>query len=452
MANSIPGGPGVNVSQHPAPPHPAPSILTPRLLGDLLALYGVQAMSFAVPLLTLPYLARALQPAAWGNLVFAEAFARYTAILVEYGFQLSATREIARARHHPAQRAAHIGGVLGGQLLLATAALCAIPPLLVWGTPFHGRAPLLGLALAWGLALATSPLWYFQGMERMKVMAGIDITAKTVAASGLFLLVRHPGDETRAVALQAVMAILSTIAGFLLAARETAIPRPSLAAGWAALRSGFSLFLFRGAVSLYTTANVLILGLFAAPAAVGIFGGAERLIRAAMACFAPLNQTFFPRISYLMERDPAAARRTARASVFIMLALGLGLGAFLAAAAPSIVAILLGSHYTAAVPVLRLLALLAPLVALSNVLGLQWMLPLSLERDFNRILVAAGLFNVFCACVLAPRFGGLGMAASVVAAETAVTLGVLFSLRRRGLNPLSIPTATTPQTTGMAAI
>ncbi|MGJ5813194.1 oligosaccharide flippase family protein [Paludibaculum fermentans] len=420
-------------------PTPPPSVLTPHLLGDLLALYGVQAMNFAVPLLTLPYLTRTLGPSAWGALVFAEAFARYSAMLVEYGFQLSATREIARTRHDPAQRAAHIGGVLGGQLLLAAAALCAIPPLLLWSTPFQGRGPLLWTALAWGLALAASPLWYFQGMGRMKVMATIDITAKIIAAAGLFLLVRHPGDEGRAVALQASMAICSTLSGFLLVARETALPRPSAAAGWAALRSGFSMFLFRSAVSLYTTANVLILGLFAASASVGIFGAAERLIRAAMASFAPLNQTFFPRISYLMEHDPAAARRTTRASALIMLVLGLALGLFLAAAAPWIVAFLLGPRYEAAIPILRVLALLAPLVAISNVLGIQWMLPLGLERDFNAILLAAGLLNVVCACALAPRFGGLGMACSVVAAETAVTLGILLCLRRRGLNPLAPP-------------
>lgn len=414
----------------------------PRTATDLLALYGVQAMTYAVPLITLPYLARTLQPAAWGNLVFAEAFARYTAMLVEYGFQLSATRDIARARHNPAQRAAHVAGVLGGQLLLAIVALCAIPPLLLTATPLHGRATLLAVALAWGLALAASPIWYFQGMERMKVMAAIDITAKAAAAAGLFLLVRHPGDEGRAVALQAVMAALSTAVGFVLVSRETRVGRPSLAAGWRALRSGFSLFLFRSAISLYTTANVLLLGLFATPAVVGLFGGAERITRAALSAFAPFNQTFFPRVSYLMEHDPAAARRTTRASALAMLALGLAVGAFLAAAAPWIVAILLGPAYQAAVPLLRWLALLAPLVAVSNVLGIQWMLPLGLERAMNVILLSAGLGNVLCACLLAPRFGGVGMAASVIAAETGVTLAVFWTLHRRRLNPFAAPPAT----------
>lgn len=404
-----------------------------------MALYGVQAMNFAVPLLTLPYLARTLEPTAWGNLVFAEAFARYTAMLVEYGFQLSATRDIARTRHQPEQRAGHVGGVLGGQLLLALAALATIPPLLLWAAPFQGRAGLLWMALAWGLALAASPVWYFQGMERMKVMALIDITAKAISAAGLFLLIHHPGDEARAVALQAVMALLSTGIGFVLVTRETRLAPPSFAAGWAALRAGFSLFLFRSAVSLYTTANVLLLGLFATPAVVGLFGGAERLLRASLASFAPLNQTFFPRVTYLMEHDPAAARRTTRASALVMLALGLAIGAFLAAAAPWIVAILLGPRYEGAVPLLRWLALLAPLVALSNVLGLQWMLPLGLERDFNVILIAAGLFNVAAACYLAPHYGAIGMAGSVVAAETAVTLGAFFCLWRRGMNPFSTP-------------
>jgi PST family polysaccharide transporter len=104
--------------------------------------------------------------------------------------------------------------------------------------------------------------------------------------------------------------------------------------------------------------------------------------------------------------------------------------------APSLVRILLGSQYGPAVQVLRILALLPPLVALSNVLGIQWMLPLRLDRAFNTIIVASGIINLSLATALAPRYAAHGMAWAVVGAETFVTIAMCVVLRRWKLDPV----------------
>jgi len=39
---------------------------------NVLALYGVQACTYALPLLTFPYLAHVLGPSGWGVVVFAQ--------------------------------------------------------------------------------------------------------------------------------------------------------------------------------------------------------------------------------------------------------------------------------------------------------------------------------------------------------------------------------------------
>ncbi|MFX9912081.1 oligosaccharide flippase family protein, partial [Acinetobacter baumannii] len=73
-------------------------LLRHGLVQNVLALYGVQIANYLFPLITVPYLARVLGPKGWGMVAFAQAFGQYLMLVVEYGFSLSATREVARSR------------------------------------------------------------------------------------------------------------------------------------------------------------------------------------------------------------------------------------------------------------------------------------------------------------------------------------------------------------------
>src|ERR1700735_1199565 len=86
---------------------------------NIIALYGVQACTYALPLLTFPYLAHVLGPSGWGVVVFAQAIGDVIASVVEYGFDISASRETSRQRSDPKRLSALISGVLGAKVLLA---------------------------------------------------------------------------------------------------------------------------------------------------------------------------------------------------------------------------------------------------------------------------------------------------------------------------------------------
>src|SRR5438067_4980928 len=93
--------------------------LNKKLTRNALALYGVQGCRKLVPFLSVPYLARILGPAGWGRVAFALAFGEMLVMLIEFGFNLSATREI--ARHCDSRESCRkiAAGVLGAQALLS---------------------------------------------------------------------------------------------------------------------------------------------------------------------------------------------------------------------------------------------------------------------------------------------------------------------------------------------
>jgi PST family polysaccharide transporter len=405
---------------------------------NLLAISVVQAATSAVTLLTVPYLSRVLQPTGWGLFGFAQSFGMTLGLVAEYGFWLSANREVARHRDNRDMLSNIVAGVMGAKAILAVGAI-TIGLLLQRAIPiFRQHPPLLWAAVFLSISQSYNMLWYYQGLERMWRMAAFDIFFKVSALAAIFLTVKGPGDEAKALALGASGWFFSAVVTAIIAYREVGFRRPTLALAWNALRMGWSMFLFRAAFGLYTSANGFILGLFAPPVQVGYYAGAEKISRGLLAPLAPVSQALFPRISYLAVQSRARAARVARISATVM-----GLGGLLSGAAafvwsPLIVRVVLGPGFQPAVPVLRVLAGLAPAIALSNALGIQWMLPLGLDSTFNRIILGAGILNVTLAIVFAPWFAQMGMAWAVLSSEIFVTTGIYIALRRHHLDPFTL--------------
>ncbi len=407
------------------------------LVQNTIALSAAQIGTYLFPLVTVPYLARVLGVAGWGLVAFAQAFGVYVSLFVEYGFALSATREIARHRQDEEKLAEITAGVLGAKALLAASAI-GIALVARWLVPiFQSHPDLLWAATLWALAQGFSVLWFFQGFEQMKFVAALDFFGKALATVGIFILVRAPSDGWKVLALQAVGALIAVVVGSVVIYSRVRFQLPRWASMRSAMRMGWSMFLFRSSVSLYTAGNAFILGLFVSPEFVGYYAGAEKISKALVSLLNPVSQTIFPRISHLVQSAKARAARLARISFIVMSAGGVLMGAAIALLAPLMVRLILGHSYAPAIPVLRILALLPPLIALSNVFGIQWMLPLGMDRTFNAIILTAGVINIVLAIALAPAYRALGMAWSVVGAETFVTVGIYGLLRWHKLDPLA---------------
>jgi PST family polysaccharide transporter len=398
---------------------------------------GVQIAGYVVPLITIPYLARVLGVAGWGLVAFAQAFGSYVALLGEYGFVLSGTREVARQSDNKERLTEILAGVLGAKGLLAAGSLVVAVLIQPWVPIFRDHPILLWAGMFWALSRAFSMVWFFQGLERMRLVASLEISGQALATAAIFVLVRRPEDGWRVLAIQGIGYFLSFGCGLVLAYLDLPFGLPSWGSAVEALKMGWTMFLFRGSVSLYTVGNAFILGLFVGPQYVGYYAGAEKISKAFLGLLNPVGQTLYPRLSRLVHSSKQQAAQLARVGLAVMGVGGITMGVAVFVFSPLLVQIILGRGFEAAIPVMRILCLLCPLIALSNVFGIQWMLPLGLDRQFNTIIVLAGLINFAAAVILAPRFAQIGMAWAVVIAETFVTSAIYILLRYRRLDPFS---------------
>jgi O-antigen/teichoic acid export membrane protein len=112
------------------------------------------------------------------------------------------------------------------------------------------------------------------------------------------------------------------------------------------------------------------------------------------------------------------------------------------AAAPWGAPLALGRDYVAAVPVVQWLSPLPFIIGLSNVLGINIMLPFGMKTEFATIVVASAVINFLAMIALCPLFGAVGAAASALATECFVTGTMAYVLySRRSRPPKSEPMA-----------
>lgn len=411
------------------------SVLGSSLGHNVFYLYLAQGANYLFPLLLLPYLSRTLKPEGFGAFVAGQAFSIALVFLLDHGFSLLGTREVARNRENSKTLGIVLAGVLGARflLLIPAIALTLGAHLLIPIFQSHPAVAVSALLQAWFSAL--SPSWFYRGLERMREVAFLELFTRALAFGGVLLMVRGPGDAHLPLLLNASAA---GIAGFLGLGPLFIRFRPtfSLEVAWHFLVLGSRLIPFNATQALSVSINPLALSFFVSPAGVGFFSGAERLVRSFWGFLEPLGRALFPRLASLTVQDEVAARRFFLKVLLVMGVAGFGSALALELLAPLIVGLLLGPSYAESIVLMRIMAPILLLGSLSHALGVQWGLAWGMENLLNRVSLFSALLQLVLAFLLGATYGAVGVAWGLVFVSWAELLALSFGLLRYGKLPL----------------
>ena len=357
-------------------------------------LYLVQISSFVFPLITLPYLSRILGPAKLGLLTAGQAFIWYFVTLTEYGFDLTATRRVAIQKEDPAGLSKIFSSVMMAKMLLTLVGFL-IMLAVVFATPkLRANWPLYVISFLTVLGGLLFPMWLYQGVEKMGLVAARDFAAKLTGTVLVFLVVRQQSDYLWVAVFQSGAMALGGLVSLLMAPHICGV-RFTLPS-WKQIRTeyeeGWNVFLSMAALSL-TGTNIVILSFVATETEVGYYTAAYRLVVALRGIAIPIIKAVYPYVSHKASKSESDAVRFLQRYAFLPVLPFLAGSLILVVAAPWVVQLVFGSQYEPTVLLLRIMAFSPFLLTVSNVYSTYFMLAFGYSKQWSRIVMQSTVLN-----------------------------------------------------------
>ncbi|MEE9431389.1 MAG: flippase [Melioribacteraceae bacterium] len=409
------------------------------LIQNFSSLTILQISQYVFPLITFPYLVRVLGPDGYGLVAFATAFVAYFTIITDYGFSLSATRDISINRNNSKRVSEIFNSVFSVKLILLVLSVIIIIPIVFVFDKFYSNADVYLVASLSILGTTLFPVWFFQGIEKMKFITVISVSVKILWVILVFVLVRSKDDVIVLVALNAGSHILTGVISLLLIKLKFGIvfSFPKSIKIKEQFIEGWHYFLSSASISLYTTSTIFILGLFAGDAIVGFYSAADKIRYAVQNISSAAGTTIFPHLSKEFRRSKVAAFAFLDKYYKIVGGFMLAVSILLFIFAKEIILLVLGVNYLSSVLVLKIISFLPLIIFFSNVAGVQTMLNLGYKKEFAKFILIAGVFSIVVSLILVPIYFEIGTAITVVLTEIIVTTQMILFLRKKKINVLT---------------
>lgn len=406
-----------------------------RLLGNTAYLYIFQFVNYIIPLITVPYLIRVLGTNTFGVIVFYSSLIIYFQIIVDYGFNLSATRQVSLLKGNNEGISRLFFSVIIIKILLIACCAVVLFFLIMYVPQINKEKYLCIWFYAGVMGSILFPMWLFQGLEDMKYITIFNCTNKFFACVFYFIFIKSPQDYLWFAYLNTGSTYLIGMVSISIALVKYNIKWhiPKRSEMYVSLREGFQIFVSQFSVCLFTNTNIFILGILTTPHIVGAYAVAEKIIRAVISLTGPIGSAIYPRVSQMFENS------SKQALLFLKKISIAGSGIF---GVMSILLFILADFlvvFVAGVPskeistLIRIMSLLPVTVFLDNIFGTQIMLNNNMKKQFMYIIVFGGIFSVMMLIILVPQLKGTGSAISFVSSEITILLAMILTVRKKGI-------------------
>ncbi|AUZ11957.1 TPA: O33 family O-antigen flippase [Escherichia coli] len=398
------------------------------LIKNIFYLFIVQIINYVAPFLVLPYLSRVLSVDNFGLLMMIISASSIALIVTDYGFSLSGPLFVAVNKHNKVVINQYIGTIY-----LIKSVLISIIWFLFLFIYFISDNEITShfSNILWlGVIITTQsfqPIWFFQGLEKMKNITFSLIISKSVYVILIFCLVKTNHVERVFLALVLSNVVTLVISNYLLYRNGYAIGTPCNKLFRDEIKNSFPFFLSRAAVGVYTSASTFIVGSFAGLNQAAVYSSAEKLYQAGQNALSPISQALYP---YLARSGDKKTLYKFVVLFFILLCMICILSSYYS---NTIVMLFFGNKYNAASQVLNVFLLSLVITFVSFNFGYPAFAAIKRVQIVNYTVVLGGGLQLLMIIILivSEKITPLNMARSVLFTETLVLisrLGLYFYL------------------------
>ncbi len=364
----------------------------------------LQVAGYVFPLITLPYLARVIGVDGFGKIAFAGAVVVWMQTIVDWGFNFTATRDVAKNREDKDIVSDIFSTVLWSRCFLLILSYLVMAMLILIVPKFYEARYAILVTSLMLIGHILYPEWFFQAMERMKYITILGVVAKLVFTMAVFVFIHKPDHYILQPLFVSLGFVVSGIIAlyFILGRWGVKLRKPSFRAIISTIKGSTDIFINNLMPNLYNSFSIVLLGLYGNPTQNGLYDAGKKLPITANHFVTIISRTFFPYLS----------RRNERHSLFAKLYIGVAAvtSLILFLLAKPLLLLFYSEAFLDAVPIMRLTSFSLIFLAMSSAYGTNYLLVNNFDRLLRNITMIASIIGFIVAFPLIKHFGYMGAA------------------------------------------
>lgn len=391
----------------------------------------LQVFNLLIPLITYPYLIRVLGKETYGLIVFAQAIVAYLVVLVSFGFNITAVRDISIYRENKDKISEIFSCVTIIKCLLFVFAFIVLGISILFIPTAYGHEVLFLISMWACLFDVIFPVWYFQGIEQMKYITYITLISRLVFLGLIFIYIKSPTDFLIFPLINGIGAVIAgSIALFVIFKKhKVKFKFQSYKKLKYYFLDSIPIFISNISIVLYVNTNKVIIGSFLGMGEVAYYDLAEKITSILKLPQSILSQTLFPKIS--KDKDMLFIQKIFLKSILFHCLLVFIVLIF----SSEIVIALGGNEMSPAIWVVNILVLSIPVIIASNILGIQVLIPFGYKKLFSKIIISSGFIYGILILILNFTFGFsiIKISSVTVLTEIFVTAYMYYYIKKLNL-------------------
>lgn len=406
-----------------------------RLLSNFFSLSFLQGANYILPLITLPYLVRVLGVEYFGLLAFATSTVMYFQLLTDYGFNLTATRDISKYRNEPEKITEIFSSVMTIKMLFAFLSFIILFLITVTFDKFEENCTIYYFTFGMVIGQVLFPMWFFQGIEEMKYITFFNISVKVVFTISLFILVKEKSDYYLVPLINSLSYIIIGIFSitFIYKKFNITFKIQLISTLFKYLKQSWYIFTANLWNGIYSNSTIFILGMFTNNTLVGYYSAAERIIKIVQSLFTPIFQTLFPYFSLKSTTSKDEMMNAIKKVILFTSIIALIVSVVIYNKSYWIVNIVLGEQYHSSILIIQILSFLPLTFVLSNLMGTQIMLTNHRDKQYSKIFFYTTSLFILFSFIVVPTFDIIGIAVLSLITEVMFVSAIFIYIQRNGL-------------------
>ena len=389
-----------------------------------------QIFVLLVPLITTPYLSRVLGPTGVGINAYTNSIIQYFIIFGSVGVNLYGNRQIAYVRSNKEKMTDTFYEICTMRMVTVLLSYVAFLVFLSMTHRYHTYYFAQSLSI---IAAGFDISWFFMGVENFAVTVLRNFVVKLITLICIFSFVKNQSDLVFYILILSLSLLIGNLT--LFPSLKRYIERPTYKRHlhvWKHVVPSLLLFVPQIATQVYLVVNKTMLGSMVSVQSSGYFDQSDKIIKITLAVVTATGTVMLPHVANAFANGEYKKTKVYlyRSFSFVsMLSFPMFFG--IMAVSSKFVPLFFTDQFNAVIPLMVIESVVILLIAWSNVIGTQYLLPTKQTKTYTISVVLGAIVNIITNIPLIMVWGAVGAAVATVLSELVVTLYQLWSVRNQ---------------------